>query len=60
MGGGTGPVCDGRHDPAGEHQRNRGVPGEHGEHRPDCQTKYDDAGVEGVHGVCHVLKVISP
>lgn len=53
VGGGAGPVGECRHCPAREHQGNGGVPGEDREHGAHGETEDDNAGMEGVPGICH-------
>ena len=54
VGGRAGPVPDGAHGTARQHEGDGGVTGEDGENRPDDDAENDEPDVEGVPGVCHV------
>ena len=53
VGSGTGPVPDGAHGAAGEHQRDSGVTREDGEDRADDDAEHHEPDMEGVPWVCH-------
>ncbi len=53
MGCHPGPVPDGAHGAAGEHQRDSGITREDGEDGADHDANHHEPDVEGVPGVCH-------
>lgn len=53
MGRHPGPVPDGAHGAAGEHQRDRGITREDGEDGADHDANHHEPDMEGVPGVCH-------
>ena len=56
VGGRAGPVPDGAHGTARQHEGDGGVTSEDGEHRPNDDAENDEPNVEGVPGVCHDAK----
>ena len=53
VGGGAGPVPDGAHDAAGEHERHGGVTREDGQDCSGDDAEGGDSDMEGVPGICH-------
>lgn len=56
VGSGASPVVKGPYGPTGEHQRDRRVTGEDRESRAHDNAEDDQAGEEGMPGVCYASK----